>query len=147
MEIKSARYTHNQRSQKKRKGGRIVAVLLVLLVLISTSGYTAAALTKEVPSLLAAPTQIETIQAEPVVLSWPTNGQAAVGSLEDGLLATSTTDQQAKPIASMTKLVTALAVVAKAPIELNQTNLVKPKSYIKIADLVSSCFQIFQFTQ
>jgi len=57
---------------------------------------------------------------EDVQLVWPAAGQAAVANVEDGLLARSSDNEQLRPIASMTKVITALAIMEKQPFELGQ---------------------------
>lgn len=53
-------------------------------------------------------------------LAWPTVGQAAIGSVEDGVLAVSHPDATKRPIASITKVITALAVVEKQPLTVDE---------------------------
>lgn len=56
-----------------------------------------------------------------IQLAWPAVGQAAVGSVNDGLLAHSSTSEKQLPTASMAKVITALAVLKKQPLGLGQT--------------------------
>ncbi len=117
MEVTRARYNINQ--QHKRGGGKkklIIAFLLCLLVL-SGGGYTAAAFSKPLSPLEIGPLALATVESEAVVLPWPVQGQAAIGSLDEGVLAKSSETEQAKPIASITKIITALAVLQKAPLD------------------------------
>jgi serine-type D-Ala-D-Ala carboxypeptidase (penicillin-binding protein 5/6) len=58
--------------------------------------------------------------AQDLQLAWPAVGQAAVGSVEDGLLARSSDNEEQRPIASMAKVITALAIMEKQPFELGQ---------------------------
>jgi len=48
-----------------------------------------------------------------VHLAWPAVGQAAIGSVEDGLLASSSDNEMVRPTASMAKVITALAIMEK----------------------------------
>lgn len=50
-----------------------------------------------------------------VQLAWPAVGQAAIGSVENGLLARSTDNEKLRPTASMAKVITALAIMEKQP--------------------------------
>ncbi len=59
--------------------------------------------------------------AKDVQLAWPAVGQAAIGSIEDGLLARSSNNETPRPAASMAKIITALAIMEKQPFELGQT--------------------------
>src|SRR5947199_71188 len=58
--------------------------------------------------------------ASDVPLAWPAVGQAAVGRVEDGLLARSSANEELRPTASMAKVITALAIMEKQPFELGQ---------------------------
>jgi len=55
-----------------------------------------------------------------VQLAWPTVGQAAIGSIEDGLLARSSDNEKLRPAASMAKVITALAIMEKQPFKPGQ---------------------------
>jgi serine-type D-Ala-D-Ala carboxypeptidase (penicillin-binding protein 5/6) len=79
---------------------------------------TAPAATPAAPSAEAVPSQMTL--TEDVQLAWPAVGQAAVASVEDGLLARSSDNEKLRPIASMTKVITALAIMEKQPFELGQ---------------------------
>ena len=48
-----------------------------------------------------------------VQLAWPAVGQAAIGSVEGGLLAYSSDNEKPRPTASMAKVITALAIMEK----------------------------------
>ena len=53
-------------------------------------------------------------------LAWPRSGEAAIGSLEDGLLARSSANEKLRPTASMAKVITALAIMKKQPFKPGQ---------------------------
>lgn len=53
-------------------------------------------------------------------MPFPIEGQAAIGTLSDGVLQSSSENEQVQPMASITKIVTALAVLEKAPLEPGQ---------------------------
>ena len=55
-----------------------------------------------------------------VQLAWPSVGQAAIGSTEDGLLAISSDNEKLRPTASIAKVITALAIMEKQPFKLGQ---------------------------
>ena len=61
------------------------------------------------------PTLVKNVQ-----LAWPAVGGAAVGSVENGLLARSSDNEKLRPTASMAKVITALAIMEKRPFELGQ---------------------------
>jgi D-alanyl-D-alanine carboxypeptidase (penicillin-binding protein 5/6) len=67
-------------------------------------------------------------------IEWPAFGQAAVGSMANGVLASSLTNEKVRPIASMAKVVTALAVLEKQPVEPGQDG----QSYIMTVKDISN---------
>lgn len=66
------------------------------------------------------PAQMQMPLANNAQLTWPATGQAAVGTVESGLLAHSFSEK-ARPIASMAKVVTALAIMKKQPLQSGKT--------------------------
>lgn len=89
---------------------------LLLLPLFLLSAYTAYALLRPLPAL-------KTTVLPPVVpaqitvnIPWPSAGQAAFGADEYGLLATHG-EQTPRPTASVTKVITALAILEKKPLQ------------------------------
>lgn len=120
MEIERVRYRYNQRPQR-RFSRRIVPGLIAVMFAAIVSGYATLALTKPVPAVAAESVEIESVSNGPLAeITWPAEGQAAVGSMADGVLMTSPGEQQ-KPMASITKLVTALAVLDKLALEPGQS--------------------------
>jgi len=114
MEIVSGYKTRQVR--KKWPRSKISAFLAIFLLFGSSGGYTYAALNKPLPTATLSTVSLSPTVAEVINLPWPAGGQAAIGSLEDGLLAVSSDNQAEKPMASMTKVVTALALMKKSPI-------------------------------
>ena len=51
---------------------------------------------------------------------WPAVGEAAIGSVKDGVLARSSEKEKLRPIASMAKVITALAIMEKQPFKSGQ---------------------------
>ena len=74
---------------------------------------------RPLPQIEASQSSLSSLKSEAIVLPWPTYGQAAVGTTDLGVLATSNTAMPA-PIASVTKLVTALAVLKQKPLPIGQ---------------------------
>lgn len=99
---------------KKKKSVNKALVFGVMLFLASIGGYAFAAITKPLPNLSAEITYVPSIEKQDTALRWP-SGQGVIGTIQDGILASSGPEQTVKPIASMTKLVTALAVLEKQP--------------------------------
>jgi D-alanyl-D-alanine carboxypeptidase (penicillin-binding protein 5/6) len=65
--------------------------------------------------------------------AWPTTGVAAIGTVEDGVLARSAAREKQRPIASMAKVIAALAILDKQPLMLGQSG----ESYTITADDVA----------
>lgn len=59
-------------------------------------------------------TSLETSQQDGQLV-WPAIGQAAIGSVEDGVLASSSDNEKLRPTASTAKVITALAIMEKQP--------------------------------
>lgn len=102
------------RPEKVRRGRRVLLILLLVIVL--AGGYATAALLRPVPAL-------ETTVLPPVVpaqvrvtLPWPAEGQAAIGADGYGLLA-SNNEQKPAPTASIAKLIAAMAILEKKPMQ------------------------------
>jgi D-alanyl-D-alanine carboxypeptidase (penicillin-binding protein 5/6) len=127
MEIKRVRYAHNRQAKKPRR--RLLFVGLFCVILLLLGGYGIASFGKgasnkgtSIPSAETTPPQptlAEDAQQD-VQLAWPGVGQAAVGSVEDGLLARSSHNEELRPTASMAKVITALAIMEKQPLKPGQ---------------------------
>jgi len=52
--------------------------------------------------------------------TWPAVGQAAIGTVEEGVRARSSVNEKQRPIASMAKVITALAIMEKQPFKPGQ---------------------------
>lgn len=120
MKIKRARYTdaHDRQARKPRR--RLLFVGLFSVILLLLCGYSVASFVKDtsMPSAETVPSQMTLV--EDIRLAWPAVGQAAVASVEDGLLARSSDNEELRPIASIAKVITALAIMEKQPFELGQ---------------------------
>jgi serine-type D-Ala-D-Ala carboxypeptidase (penicillin-binding protein 5/6) len=118
MESYHLRYPVKGRPKRSRSFKALVVLSSLFLAMTLCAWYYFAAVTKSLPVLTAQLNQLEIIPAETIDLAWPNTGQAALGSLEEGLLATSHDDLKPQPIASIAKLVTALAILEKKPFNL-----------------------------
>jgi D-alanyl-D-alanine carboxypeptidase (penicillin-binding protein 5/6) len=120
MTIKRARYTNARDRQARKARRRLVLAGFFSAILLLFCGYGVASFVKDtsMPSAETIPSQAPL--AEDVPLAWPVVGQAAVGSVEDGLLASSSDNEELRPTASMAKVITALAIMEKQPFELGQ---------------------------
>jgi serine-type D-Ala-D-Ala carboxypeptidase (penicillin-binding protein 5/6) len=120
MKIKRARYTYGHDRQARKPRRRLLFAGLFSVILLLFCGYGVASFVKytSMPSAETVPLQMTL--AEDVQFAWPAVGQAAVASVEDGLLARSSDNEQLRPIASIAKVITALAIMEKQPFELGQ---------------------------
>jgi D-alanyl-D-alanine carboxypeptidase (penicillin-binding protein 5/6) len=114
MESYHLRYPVNKTGKHSHMKRRLI-VMCTLLVILAGSLYTYAALTKPLPALDLHLNTLPTAGNQSNQLMWPGQGQAAIGSLQEGVLATSSDTQTASPIASIAKVITALAVLQKKP--------------------------------
>lgn len=100
----------------KKKPNKWPYLLIALLFTGTTVAYTFFAATKPINAIQVGGVNLpEYVPVDPSI-AWPSTGQAAIGDLKEGLLAQSATDQQQKPIASMTKVITVLSVLDKNPL-------------------------------
>lgn len=109
--------SRDKKSKKRVNRGLIFGVLLFT---VSLSGYAFAAITKPLPEISPELLTVQNVAKQEVVLPWP-SGQGVIGTTDDGILAASAQEQTVKPVASMTKLVTALAVLDKQPMSVGET--------------------------
>src|SRR5512142_681306 len=100
----------NQRQQNKTRRLLLFAGLFSAILLLCCSyGVVAFVSNISMPSAETAPSQATLVKN--VQLAWPAVGEAAVGSVENGLLARSSDDERLRPTASMAKVITALAIM------------------------------------
>ncbi len=114
------KYTIAHGYQKSRRWPYVILPIVLVAALAlpvvtgsggrSTSPAKAANSSQSVPVVPAAKTKI----TEP--LPWPNYGQAAYGVAGEGVLTQSSTSSQPVPIASLAKVITALAVLDKKPL-------------------------------
>jgi len=102
--------------RRKRRGLRI-AVTLTLTLLLFVGAGTANYL-RPLPLAVAAPIPL-TSEINTVHLSWPTNSQVALGATGYGTLARHG-PQSPLPIASLAKVITALAILQQKPLHKGQ---------------------------
>lgn len=113
MRIKQrgTRYQYGKKARARRSRALRLRVLLVLLVVGIYVGY---ACLRPISATFTVTLQPQSTEATRIV--WPASGQAAVGIDGQGVVAVSPQEQTA-PIASVTKLVTALAILEKHPLK------------------------------
>lgn len=125
MKVNRARhaYTHGRQSKAPRRRLLIANLVCVLLLLAGGYGIVSSSQGASAPPAATSPAPPPPPPRLPkdVALDWPTNGQAAVGSVEDGLLTRSSPDETVRPTASIAKVITALAIMEKQPFKPGQT--------------------------
>lgn len=116
------RINHTRRSYTRSRRAKLSRRLLVFVGIFSVIAvffgwYSIVVNKKDMPASIAAEVTPSRIPlAKNVQLAWPAVGEAAVGSVEDGLLTRSLKDEELRPTASMAKVITALAIMKKQPI-------------------------------
>jgi D-alanyl-D-alanine carboxypeptidase (penicillin-binding protein 5/6) len=117
-------YYIREHIRKPKKSGRRLLRVGLLGTLLLLSAYGIATFNNRAPSAsFFKTTQQQLSQStlpKNIQLAWPSVGQAAVGSVEDGLLAHSSNNEKPRPTASMAKVITALAIMEKRPFKLGQ---------------------------
>lgn len=103
--------------KKLRKSLLLVFVIVLGVVLLGYASYI-----RPLPTV-SAQTTLPPVTTGQAVVTWPAQGQAAVGVQGQGVLA-STEGQKPVPTASTTKLMVALAVLKKYPMGAGQTGQV-----------------------
>jgi D-alanyl-D-alanine carboxypeptidase (penicillin-binding protein 5/6) len=104
------------------------SIPVLLIALISIGCLAHSCFTKDQNN-----TSLKPLQQE-VELAWPAMGEAAVGSMKDGLLARSSGNEKLRPTASMAKVITALAIMEKQPFKPGQEG----QTYIVTADDIAN---------
>jgi D-alanyl-D-alanine carboxypeptidase (penicillin-binding protein 5/6) len=117
MELKHTR--HSRRAKKPRPRRLLVGIFAIVLVLFGS--YVTTSFSRESSKPLATTISSQSPLAKDAQLAWPMVGQAAIGSVKDGLLAHSSDNEEPRPTASMAKIITALAIMEKQPFEPGQT--------------------------
>jgi D-alanyl-D-alanine carboxypeptidase (penicillin-binding protein 5/6) len=109
----SSMYVHGRKLDKY-----IVTIGTVLLIAVLGVLFSGRVTFQAAPGSKA--TLSSSSAAEDLKLDWPASGYAAIGTVEDGLLARSSDDEKLRPMASMAKVITAIAVMEKRPLVLGQ---------------------------
>jgi D-alanyl-D-alanine carboxypeptidase (penicillin-binding protein 5/6) len=115
MEISRLQYSKVTSQLRHRRLIKLPLLFFIFLILAPSSWYLYAALQNPLPVISAIPQVITIEPKKPLVIPWPRIGQAAVGSLEEGLINSSSTNLEAVPIASTAKIITSLAVMRVKP--------------------------------
>lgn len=112
--------THGRQAKEQRR--RLLIANLICVLLLLAGGYGVVSSGQDVPAPPAATPPLPPPSRLPkdVPLDWPVSGQAAVGSVDDGLLARSSRNEEPRPTASIAKVITALAIMEKQPFKPGQ---------------------------
>lgn len=105
------RKLHRDKRAKKRRHKRRIIPLMFLVILI----YMIIVALIPVPNLDAEPKAITNATSTSVKINWPNYGQASLGAVGYGLLA-SNGEQKPIPIASIAKVITAVSVLKVRPL-------------------------------
>lgn len=89
---------------------------VVLIALISLLIYSGNAIAAPLPATAVARAEVPALTQPASEVSWPDFGRTAVGQLDGAGVLASTGDQSSGPIASITKVITALVVLDKHPL-------------------------------
>ena len=117
--------------QRHKRTKKLLLVFSMLFFL--ASGYAGYCLKRPLPTLAPVRTAQISVPSKDVALAWPGDGQTAIGALNYGVLAQSGAETP-KPIASVAKVMTALAVLKKYPLEPGQKG---PTIAVTAADIKS----------
>jgi D-alanyl-D-alanine carboxypeptidase (penicillin-binding protein 5/6) len=107
--------------------------IFVVVAVVLVAGLVAFQLLRPLPAVAASVSAASTttVKGAAPALPWPSNGEAAVGTAELGLLGVSS-GEQPKPMASVAKLMTALVVLQDKPLAVDT---VGPSISIDAADV------------
>jgi D-alanyl-D-alanine carboxypeptidase (penicillin-binding protein 5/6) len=111
-----ARRKHRTKKHKKQRRKHALSLAIILTVGV----YVSAVLVVPLPLLQAETSTIKLETIPPVSMPWPTYGQAAIGAVGYGLL-DQHGEQKQLPIASVAKVITAVAVLKVKPINPGET--------------------------
>jgi len=125
---------HRQHKQGKRRikfrSSKRVVIVGLLVLMLTYVGLITTRFFMPLPTIKALPSSPSYISGN-MNIAWPNYGQSAVGSLDSGLLSSSS-DTTPRPIASTAKTLTALAVLRKKPLGANEQG---PTITLSIADV------------
>lgn len=125
MRLTKNRYHH---AKTKKRASRIPIFIVMFLVVMSIISYQYMTLHKNVQNELSVVMDSENTEEKIVTQSlynfdsivFSPEGQSAVGTLEFGVIKSSSANEKPIPMASITKLITVLSVLEKAPLEPGQ---------------------------
>lgn len=111
-------YRRSQKHEHFRRKRKLYLWTIAILIVLVYSSY--ALLRPLSPITLAASQASEAVKDESAPLPWPAGAESAIGSMSDGVLATSSANEKPLPTASIAKLITALTVLRDFPLKPDQ---------------------------
>ena len=103
---------HPSKKRGRKSGWRIIIALIVVV-------YVGGTLVRPVPAITSSVSALTPLESKKVDFKWPSHGQAAVGAVGYGVLGTFG-EQKALPMASVAKVMTALAVLKQKPLKVGE---------------------------
>ncbi len=125
MNIRSNPYHYKQKARKSH-GKRFKSLLLVSIIVLATFTITTISSSDptenqdKVLSESAVTVDLPDIPSPLIAVDFPVDTLAAIGTLDDGFIASNVENESPVPIASLTKMITALAILEVAPIQPGQ---------------------------
>jgi serine-type D-Ala-D-Ala carboxypeptidase (penicillin-binding protein 5/6) len=109
--------THRRRANKSRRKQWVIGLLIVILIAgcCSFMFRENSASNKNVATVSTTRDTSKPSLPKNIQLAWPAVGEAAIGSVDDGLLTQSSANETSRPTASIAKIIAALAVMEKQP--------------------------------
>lgn len=120
------------RARGQRLDRDIIVASAILLILVPGVLLTGRVRFQAAPAAKA--TLSSGFKAQDLHFDWPANGDAAIGTTEDGVIARTSNNEKPRPTASMAKVITALAIMDKQPLMLGESG----KSYTMTAKDVAN---------
>lgn len=119
MRVVEPREFSRVKHPKRKRTPKLKPIMRLGIVAIAV-GYTIIVMGRPLPpAVLSAENPTVTAQEQSVPIGWPSYGQAAIGAVGYGILATQGT-QKPLPTASVAKVMTALAVLKQKPLALGE---------------------------
>lgn len=114
--------TRRKASAKKRTWPVVLPLAFIIAVLILVGGYvlTVALLPAPAPTISQKVKSNKIDTGKENQLTWPASHQAAIGAVDNDVIIVSYPKEEARPIASVAKIITALAVLDKKPLDKDQ---------------------------
>lgn len=130
-QFKTVKYREANKPRKLHPLRWIVSIIIAASLVIGTVRFR-----RPLPPLKVNPVA-QTYNQKDVTITWPKDGQAAIGAVGYGLLKSNHTDK-AVPTASVIKLATALAVLERKPFNINE-----PGENVPITDADVAIYQYY----